>query len=301
MTKKIETLVQDIYNLFENNHEVNPENAKLFGEELSQIISNRLSRAGEDRRTLRLSMLGKPLREIWYELKGYPKEKIPPHTKIKFLYGDILECLLLFLAREAGHKVEEQQKEIMLEGIKGHQDARIDGVLIDVKSASTYGFQKFKEGTILMDDPFGYLEQLAGYMTDQEDKIAGWLAIDKTLGHLCLHLIHNFQMPDIKNKITRIKDMLKEETPPERCYKPIPEGVKGNLVLDTACSYCAFKNECWKDSNDGKGPRVFAYAKGPKFLVNIVDLPRVPEITKSDTDASENTTKEEDQTTVQAA
>jgi hypothetical protein len=71
-----------------------------------------------------------------------------PHNFIKFMYGHMIEEMLLFFTRMAGHTVEGEQKQCTVEGVRGHMDARIDGRLIDVKSTSSYGFKKFKDGTL---------------------------------------------------------------------------------------------------------------------------------------------------------
>ena len=47
---------------------------------------------------------------------------ISSSTRIKFLYGHILEDLLILLSRASGHTVTEEQKQVDVEGIKGHQD-----------------------------------------------------------------------------------------------------------------------------------------------------------------------------------
>jgi hypothetical protein len=40
----------------------------------------------------------------------------------------------------------------------------IDGVTVDVKSASKYGFEKFLKHNLREDDPFGYISQLSSYV-----------------------------------------------------------------------------------------------------------------------------------------
>ena len=40
-----------------------------------------------------------------------------------------------------------EQAEAEVQGIKGSMDCKIDGVVTDVKSASTFGFKKFKDGS----------------------------------------------------------------------------------------------------------------------------------------------------------
>ena len=104
LSKSIDTLVEDIYGLFRG-HTVDPERSRLFGEAIANTIANRLASYSTDREfTLRVSNLGKPDRQLWYEANDPAKEELAGHTLIKFLFGDILEHLLLFLAAEAGHE-----------------------------------------------------------------------------------------------------------------------------------------------------------------------------------------------------
>jgi hypothetical protein len=278
--KSIDTLVADIYKLFDG-HDVSPENAKVFGDTIAELITRRL---GEKRGgfTLRMSSVGKPDRQLWYD-KHSPetKEPLPSNVKFKFLFGDIIEAIILFLAKEAGHTVENEQRELVVNGVVGHTDGTIDGTLIDVKSASTFSFKKFKEGSLIDDDPFGYLEQLAGYNEDVKAGQAGFVAVDKTLGHITfmpvdVDYLKGLNVPD---RIEHLKEVLEQPEPPERCYDPVPEGESGNLKLNINCSYCDHKFECWKDANNGFGLRTFLYSKGPTHLVHIEKEPRVIEIT----------------------
>ena len=167
MTKQIETLVDDIYELFgKETIEVNNELISKFSTELGDLIAQRFNRDNKER-TLRFSNIGRPDRQLWYDLNWEGEtEEMLPSTLIKFAYGDIIEHMILLFARMAGHTVEFEQMEVELEGIKGHPDAVIDGVVVDVKSASTYSFEKFRTGALLEDgnDPFGYVAQLAGYV-----------------------------------------------------------------------------------------------------------------------------------------
>ena len=95
--------------------------------------------------TLRMSNLGKPDRQLWFDLNSEKTSgSIPESLYIKFLYGHLLEVLLLFFVRLSGHKVESEQKEVKVDGIVGHMDCVIDGEVVDVKTASGYAFKKFK-------------------------------------------------------------------------------------------------------------------------------------------------------------
>lgn len=257
---------------------------KQFGDDLANVVSDRLQSAGTPRvATLRMSNLGKPDRQLWYEFhpdEANPKEELEPHTLLKFLIGDLYECVLLFLARVAGHDVSQEQAEVEIDGIKGHIDAVIDGTVVDVKSASTYAFKKFKNGTLADDDPFGYIDQMAGYTTAL-DLPGAFLAGDKQNGHIALLKIDPQETEGVRvsERIAHLKDTVVEETPPERCYEPVPDGLSGNMALAIGCSYCPHKFRCWGDANNGVGVRTFLYSTGPKHLVEVVKEPKVPELT----------------------
>ena len=79
-------------------------------------------------------------------------ETISPSTRVKFLYGDILESLVLQLARDAGHEVSDEQKSVEWKhdssgySVRGRIDAVIDGVVVDVKSVTKMSERKFHDG-----------------------------------------------------------------------------------------------------------------------------------------------------------
>ena len=50
------------------------------------------------------------------------------------------------------------------------------------------------------------------------------------------------------------------------------------VIIDVGCSYCAYKVDCWKDSNNGTGLRKFIYANGLRYLTQVAKKPDVPEI-----------------------
>lgn len=272
--RSIETLVEDIYGLFTGDKFTpEPGAVEVFTQKLVERISNRFSEErGEPR--LRLSNLGTPCdRKLWYNINTPESaEKLPPATHIKFLFGDILEETLLFLARLAGHEVTDEQKEVDLHGVKGHIDGRIDGTLVDCKSASSYSFDKFRLGLRPDADAFGYLTQLDSYLTADGGDTGAFLAIDKTLGSICLDT-HEKTQKDYKKIIDKKREMLSKPTPPPRPYMPEPDGKSGNQKLGTVCSYCPFKNECWP------GLRTFLYSNGPRFLTHVARVPDVTEVT----------------------
>lgn len=287
--KDLKNIPTDVYNLLENGQEPSQENLEILSNNIRELLETRLKAPLQDEQEpyLRMSAIGKPARQIWYTLNGAPSEKFDGKTLLKFLYGDIIEELVLFLVREAGYEVTDQQKEVELNGVKGHMDAKINGQVVDVKSASAYAFKKFKEGTLRENDPFGYYAQLAGYTAAEGGGDGAFLAMDKQSGGLALLSVSGdeleFEQPS--TTIDNHRKALESDTPPPRCYPAEPMGKKGNMKLGLNCSYCNFKDHCWQDSNGGKGLRTFFYANGPVFLTEVKDLPRVPERHVNDTNA----------------
>ena len=281
--RSVDTLVEDVQQLFSAGHKCDPARVQAFGVDLAATVADRLAAYRTARSTtLRASNIGKPDRQLWYDVNDPSgAEELTPSTKLKFLYGDILEALLLFLAEEAGHEVTHKQHTIDIDGVEGHLDAVIDGVVVDVKSASTYAFQKFKSGSLRQDDPFGYMEQLAGYSTGLGNLDGAFFAVDKTLGHLVLMRVarEELQALDIPARVAHKRDVLRSPVPPERCYSAVEEGKSGNLGLSVGCSYCPHKFKCWADANGGVGLRTFVYSNGPKHLVKVDREPQVPEAT----------------------
>lgn len=282
--KKINTLVNDIYDLFTLKPIDKPvqEVDSLidnFGNMLKLHIKDFLYERPASSSGLRLSGIGKPNRQVWYEINSkVTEENLPPSLRIRFLYGYILEELLLLFAQIAGHKVEAQQKEVKLEGVLGHQDAIIDNVLVDCKSASGRGFEKFKKNTLVSDDPFGYIAQISAYAEANGLDQAAFLAIDKSTGEICLAPIHQMEMINATRRIKELKTLVKTKTPPAKCYSDIEDGKSGNRKLAIGCVYCKFKEKCWSESNEGKGLRVFKYSNGNRYLTQVVKTPDVEEI-----------------------
>lgn len=229
--------------------------------------------------TVRMSNVGKPSRQLWYE-KRDPEGRggIDGPTQIKFLYGHLLEEIVLMLVRMSGHKVTDEQKEVEVKGIVGHMDCKINGEVVDVKTASRFAFNKFKDGRLSQDDPFGYLGQLAGYEAAEGTDNGGFLVLNKESGELCMYVPDDLDKPNIKTSISQLLPALELDSPPELCYTPIPDGKKGNMKLPKGCSWCKYKHECYKDANDGQGLRTFKYSNGLAYLTEVVVEPKVEEL-----------------------
>ena len=286
--KSLDTLVEDIYNtigVLADGNKIKISN-KLLEELGIDIVSavkewaTPVKRNKATSQTLRMSNIGKPERQLWYDMheERDTSSSVEPSTFIKFLYGHILEALLIFFVKLAGHKVTAQQKQVSVKGIKGHMDCKIDGEVVDIKTASGYAFRKFREGTLAEQDTFGYLAQLAGYEAAEQTSEGGFLAFNKETGELALFRPQDLDKPNIKDKINKVKQIIKSDSPPDYCFAEIPEGKAGNMKLPKECTFCPYKFKCRSDSNNGEGLRVFNYAKGPVYFTKIVKEPNVEEL-----------------------
>jgi hypothetical protein len=283
--KTLDTLIQDIYSSLEGLS--SGEALNISEEELDLTLSRMKEsilawskpREVDNSFRLRMSNIGRPLRQLWYESQSSSNpHAVSGSTQIKFLYGHVLEEIVLMLVRMAGHEVTSEQKEVNVDGILGHMDCKIDGQVVDVKTASRFSFNKFKDGSLVNNDPFGYLAQLSGYETAEETKNGGFLVINKESGELCLFRPDDLEKPNVKEKIKKVKAAIAVDTPPDRCYAPIPEGKKGNMKLPSGCAYCPYKFECYSDANEGEGLRAFRYSNGPVYFTEVAVEPRVEEI-----------------------
>lgn len=278
----INKLVKDIYSVIEGNGGWDATISEHFRKDIGDVVDSRLQTKEEERGTLRLSNLGTPCtRKLWYQVNTpNDGEPLTPDTRFKFLYGDLLESLILSLAKAAGHDVWGEQDELFVAGIKGHRDAVIDGITVDVKSASGFGFNKFAQNNLRSDDPFGYISQLSSYVYAGHQAapervhptIGAFLVVDKQSGKICLDAYDLSDMIKAKEEEAEyLKSMVVNDVP-ERSFEPVKDGGSGNMKLGTVCNYCQFKKTCWPEL------RSFAYSNGPRHLVKVARLPNVPEI-----------------------
>lgn len=287
MTKTIETLVHDIHEVLEGRNPLAdlPEGiTRAFGERVADLVNNRLINRKEREPRLSMSNIGRPcVRQTWLEIHR-PEFKVPlrAETYNKFLFGDLIEEFLLLLAELAGHEVVGRQDYMEVEGVPGSRDVVIDGVLVDVKSASTYSFKKFQEGTLVDNDAFGYIGQIQTYLeASQDDPLVrdkdrcAFLVMDKTLGHICLdiHPRVDFDVREIaRNKV----QIINSDEMPERSFEPVPDGKSGNMKLPLNCSYCNMKHACYDNL------RTFLYSYGPVYLTTVEKEPNVLEVTDTE-------------------
>lgn len=274
--KSLHTLPEDITKLLtEGVENLNEENLAKFTEDLARLLRLRLKQKSKEpvKKTLRMSKLGTPDRKLWFEFNVQTTVEVT--HPLKFLYGDIIELLVLYLAKETGHTIFNEQKTHEIDGVIGHQDCGMDEYqIVDVKSASNFSYKKFAERTLFRNDPFGYVAQLSSYMKAEGTDKGAFVAVNKETGEVCVMEVGPSDTIDPEKRIQDIREMLKSSTPPkDLCYEPVEFGKSGNTQINPSCYYCPFKDLCWAGKT-----RKFKYATGIVELVDVKNLPKVEEV-----------------------
>jgi len=290
MSKDHKTLVRDVLGVLDSktSFEADPNDIAEFvdGVGFSVIKAQQEHTKVRDEKVLYASEVGEPCkRKLWYKIH-FPErgEFISNQTRLKFLYGDILEEVLLYLAKVSGHEVSQKQASIVHEfedgwQIRGRIDAVIDGEIVDVKSASVYGYDKMVDVGLTKDnDAFGYSGQLGFYQLNK-DQLEGdigtaprFLVVDKQNGRIGLAAPADGTYSE--RSLEKIKDEVKDPgIILERGFED-EAWTNGNRKLGVNCSYCAFKKDCWP------GLRVFDYSRGPVWATSVRKVPKNVEITE---------------------
>jgi hypothetical protein len=291
MSKDIHDLVPDIYELLRGTDKVTSSTVVEIDDSYKRQVHSWEREAPSPTDPIYASEYGdKCTRKLWYKRnKPETGEPLEPWVKFKFMFGDSIEALLLGLAHDAGHEVDCEQERVALEiggeeALSGRMDAVIDGHVVDVKSMSTYAFNVLKNNNFVLteeNDKFGYRWQVAFYhhklaeegVLLDPDAPAFILAADKQLGHIALVEIEDLPSAEevAKRAARGMAAVRNTKVIPPRGYSDVPDGASGNRKLDIACSYCAFKHECWP------GLRTFYYSRGPVYLTEVAKEPKVPE------------------------
>ena len=285
--KQIETLLDDINEVLKGNGGWNSTVARFFSEGLVELVNDRFTKKQEVRDYLSLSQVGDPCRrKLWFRVnQPTTASSLSPESIGNFFYGDLLELVVIALAMAAGHRVDGLQHQLNVFGVKGHGDVIIDGMVIDVKSASRFGFDKFKNHKLKEDDPFGYISQLSSYLYAYKDDPrvvykdkAAFLVVNKDRFKLALD-VYDLRT-ELRGKEVEIKQAVADVSSPTMPPRmpDVPDGKSGNRKLAMVCSYCDFKANCWPHL------RTFIYSSGPTYLTTVTKEPKVPEVKKFDED-----------------
>tara|TARA_R100001591_G_scaffold111120_2_gene122540 strand:- start:1642 stop:2508 length:867 start_codon:yes stop_codon:yes gene_type:complete len=234
--------------------------------------------------TLRMSNVGRPTCQLWYD-KNKPEAAIPLPTTfvMNMMLGDIVEAVFKGLLREAGVKYEDTEKVTLDTGsdnISGSYDLIIDGAVDDIKSASDWSYRnKFDSYESLADkDGFGYVPQLAGYAKATAKRAGGWWVINKANGKFKYLPASGLNVDEEINKIKQTISKVKENKF-ERCFEPVPETFRGkptgNKVLNDGCKFCSYRFDCWDSlielpavKSQAKNPPTVAYVELTKEYRN---------------------------------
>ena len=229
--------------------------------------------------TLRMSNVGRPTCQLWYD-KNKPEAAVPPPSTfvINMMIGDIVEAVFKALLTEAGVKYEDTDKvslDLDDDSVSGSYDLIIDGAVDDIKSASDWSYRnKFESyDTLASGDGFGYVAQLAGYAKAADKKAGGWWVVNKANGQFKYVPATGLDIDTEVSKIKATVDKVKENKF-ERCFEPVPETFRGkptgNKVLNDGCKFCSYRFDCWDSLIEL--PAVKSQAKNPPMISYIGDV-----------------------------
>ena len=226
------------------------------GKDVADAVRKQFSSGSRDEFKLRMSNLGRPKCQLWFEKNdSEDKTPFPPHFLVNMMLGDIVEAVFKGLLRAAAVEFTDNEKVVLTlsDGteINGEYDMVLDGKVDDVKSASPWSYQhKFTDfETLSKGDSFGYVSQLVGYATAANKEVGGWWVINKANGEFKYVDAGSVDTASELQKIEETVKYIKEDKPFERCFEAIPETYRkkasGNLKLNTTCGFCAYKHKCW--------------------------------------------------------
>lgn len=228
---------------------------------------------GSDGFRLRMSNIGRPSCQLWYE-KNKPESALPkPNSFVmNMMLGDIVEAVFKGVLVEAGIPFGEAEHVTLDLGdtqISGTYDLTMDGAVDDVKSASDWSYKnKFESYEKLSaSDSFGYVGQLAGYAKASGTKAGGWWVVNKANGQFKYVPADGIDVDWEVSKIKATVDKVNENKF-ERCFEPEPETYRGipsgNLVLNEGCKFCDYRFDCWPTLKEL--PSRVSKAREPKMV-----------------------------------
>ena len=249
-------------------------------DDVKAALQKQFSGPPRDKFRLRMSNIGKPVCQLWFE-KNDPEDKtpLPPHFLMNMIIGDIVEAVFKGLLRAAGISFTDNEKVTLKlpDGteINGEFDMVLDGKLDDVKSASPWSYQnKFASSAALAEgDSFGYIPQLVGYARAAAKQTGGWWVVNKANGEFKYVPAEDIDEDAVMEAIQETVSYINEDKPFKRCFEAVEEThyrkPTGNKKLGIECSFCSFKHKCWP--NLQTMPAVKSTAKNPP-MVDYVEL-----------------------------
>ena len=224
--------------------------------DVKAAMLKQFSSGPRDEFRLRMSNIGKPKCQLWFE-KNDPegKEPFPPHFLMNMILGDIVEAVFKGLLTAADVSFKDNDKVVLKlpngQEIKGEYDMEMDGRIDDVKSASWYSYNNKFDSIEEMQksDGFGYVSQLVGYSEGAGKDVGGWWVINKNSGEFKYVDASGVDKERVLKDIQDTVDYIDNDEPFERCFQPVPETYRkvpsGNIVLNGGCNFCQFKHKCF--------------------------------------------------------
>ena len=249
------------------------ENIEQVATDIKDALNRQFNTKREDKFRLRMSNIGRPSCQLWFE-KNRPETALPKPTTfvMNMMIGDIVEAVFKAVLREANVKFENSDT-VSLEidektTISGSYDLVMNDAVDDIKSASDWSYKyKFDSYESLHSgDSFGYIGQLAGYAKASNKKAGGWWVVNKANGQFKYVPAHI----DMDIEIDKIKKNIKatESDKLVRCFEPEPETFRGkptgNMVLNKNCTFCSYRQSCWDGLKEL--PAQMSQAKEPKMV-----------------------------------
>ena len=249
------------------------ENIEQVATDIKDALNRQFNTKREDKFRLRMSNIGRPSCQLWFE-KNRPETALPKPTTfvMNMMIGDIVEAVFKAVLREANVKFEDTDN-VTLEldentKISGSYDLVMNDSVDDIKSASDWSYKyKFDSYESLHSgDSFGYVGQLAGYAKALGKKAGGWWVLNKANGlfkYVRAHIDMDKELDKIKKnvKATESKELV-------RCFEPEPETFRGketgNIVLNKNCTFCSYRQSCWETLREL--PAQMSQAKEPKMV-----------------------------------
>ena len=263
---------------------ISPSAIMDFANECRDAIDKQINSRREFR--IRMSGLGRPICQQILEREKHV-EDMDYNAFFRFLFGDIVESVLVLIMEQADVEIVEKQKAVSLD-IAGQKilgtldlilkdEMGVDKVW-DVKSASEWafkfkytgygGYEKIKE-----DDPFGYIMQGHLYGEATGLPFGGWIVVNKSSGQVAIVEAPDWQdedrklyMADAEKRVKRLLDPDPKFVKPFKSefetYKVKGEEIRtGNKVLPKICGMCGHRSHCWSKSQ--LHDKVTSKAKSP--------------------------------------
>jgi|TARA_R100000030_G_scaffold22243_1_gene15987 CRISPR/Cas system-associated exonuclease Cas4 (RecB family) len=242
--------------------------------DIKDALNRQFNGGKRDGFTYRMSNVGRPSCQLWWE-KNHPKKAMPKPTTfiMNMMIGDIVEAIFKALLTQAGVKFDNS-KQVTLNlknntKVTGTYDLVVDGAVDDIKSASDWSYKyKFESiDTLKNGDSFGYIGQLAGYAVASDKKLGGWWVVNKANGQFKYVKADDV---NLKEEIQKIERTIEQANSKEliRCFEPEAETFRGkltgNTVLNKNCTFCDFRQSCWETLQEL--PAQKSLAKEPKMV-----------------------------------